>query len=83
MFFTPTQTVVESAVEEAVNDKEETEPEQVFDYSYDSLKSGPKRVNISTDNMLELLYPLTTLVHSIVIIMHVCGRPCTQSKWLP
>ena len=83
MFFTPTQTVVESAVEEAVNDKEETEPEQVFDYSYDSLKSGPKRVNISTDNMLELLYPLTTLVHSIVICMHACRRPCTQSKWLP
>ncbi len=48
-------------MEEAVNDEEETEPEQVFDYSYDSLKSGPETVNLSTDNMLELLYPLSTL----------------------
>ncbi len=60
-YFASTQIVAESAVEEAVNDEEETEPEQVFDYSYDSLKSGPETVNLSTDNMLELLYPLSTL----------------------
>ena len=30
----------------------------MFDYDYNTMKSGPEIVSVSTDNMLELLYPL-------------------------
>ena len=50
--------VTTDAKTEAVEqEEEEVEPEPVFDYSYDSMMSGPEIVSVSTDNMLELMYP--------------------------
>lgn len=34
------------------------EPEQVYEYDYNSMKSGPEMVNVTTENMLELSYPI-------------------------
>ncbi len=43
---------------EAIKEEEKSEEEeQVFEYNYEEMKSGPECNNVSTHNMLELLYP--------------------------
>lgn len=44
--------------EEKREEEEEEEEEMVFDYNYEQLKSTPEMVNVTTSDMLTLLYPL-------------------------
>ena len=57
----PPQGETEKKEGDSANVEEETEAEPVFDYDYNTMKSGPEIVSVSTDNMLELLYPLVAL----------------------
>ena len=43
--------------EEKKEEEEEEEEEVVFDYDYEQLKSSPEMVNVTTSDMLTLLYP--------------------------
>ena len=42
-----------------IDEEEEEEDEMVFDYDYKQMKSTPEMVNVTTSDMLTLLYPLT------------------------
>ena len=44
--------------DEKKEEEEEEEEEMVFDYDYELLKSTPEMVNVTTSDMLTLLYPL-------------------------
>ena len=44
---------------EGQEEEEEEEEEMVFDYDYEQLKSTPEMVNVTTSDMLTLLYPHT------------------------
>ena len=46
-----------AAATEAKKEEEEQEEEMVFDYDYEQLKSTPEMVNVTTSDMLTLLYP--------------------------
>ena len=46
-------------------EKEEEEEEMVFDYDYEQLKSTPEMINVTTSDMLTLLYPLIVCVCTI------------------
>ena len=51
--------------------KEEVEEEMVFDYDYEQMKSTPEMVNVTTSDMLTLLYPLIHIQTSFTILGQV------------
>lgn len=55
------QAALEQADREAGTELEGEEEATPITYDYEQLKSKPEMVNVSTDNMLQLLYPPTTL----------------------
>ena len=54
-----TEELDKAATEE--KQEEEEEEEMVFDYDYEQLKSTPEMVNVTTSDMLTLLYPFITV----------------------
>lgn len=55
------QATLEQKDGEAASEGEEATP---ISYDYEQLKSKPEMVNVSTDNMLQLLYPQINLIYT-------------------
>ena len=54
------------------------QPEVVITYDYESMKSGPERVNVEED-LLQLLYPTLTSMSCIVyytVLYYYCTGYC-------